>query len=84
MTNAVPLSTTRSVVKSNKIEDYEHVLTFLWDADIGDPSNLILRIDCTKRGMMEFLQFYPRQNLKGMSTTNENYTRERKYLELQT
>ena len=45
---AVSSSETTSVSKANRIEDYEHALVVLQDADIGDRSNLIILNDCVK------------------------------------
>ena len=46
----------RASASANNAEDYEHFSRVSWDADIGDPINLIIRIDCTTGGLRKVLK----------------------------
>ena len=74
--------TNRSSAKANKIEEFENVLTVLWDSDIGDQIDLILRGDFTKGGMMKSLQSHPRECLKTMNSEKVNVTHKLIFFEI--
>ena len=65
------LTTTRSFEKFNNLEDYGRALMFLWDADIRDPIDFIIRKDCTTEGLEKVIKRCPKDHLK--STTFKNH-----------
>ena len=62
----------RAPSKDRKIEEYEHSLTILWDAGIGDPIDLVLRKYCTKGGLIKVFR-HAKDHIKTMSSEKNSY-----------
>ena len=70
---ATSTSATRSVSKSNIVEDCEHILTLLRDKGIGDPIDVVTMNCCAKGVTKKFLK-YACEFLKSASAKNDNDT----------
>ena len=74
--------------KATRLSGYDHALIESWDEEINDPMGLIVRKDCTKRGMLKFPNHYSRVNLMDVSSAeaedDENVTHKLETFQLRT
>ena len=64
-----------------KKSDYEHVLTKLFNAAVGEPIDLVIRKTCTNRGMIDLIGL-PRSRLEQISFQNRKETIKLKHYEV--